>query len=447
MNDTLKTYIAANTLTYFIETYGCQMNTHDSEKIAGILSELGYLETQDKYRADILIFNTCCVRENAENKLFGNVGHLKAHKETRKNMLLGVCGCMMQQPGKAEKLKKTFPYVDILFGTTNMDELPGMIEAALLKKEGTLLIEDRNDLIEDIAIKRSLPPLASVSIMQGCNNFCSFCIVPYVRGRERSRTPEVIVDEVKALKEAGYKEVMLLGQNVNSYGGEAGSVRFPKLLEMVAATGIPRIRFMTSHPKDASIELFQVMAAHENICKQLHLPVQSGSSRVLKEMNRKYTRERYLALINEARALMPGLVITTDIMIGFPGETEEEFEETLSLVEEVRFDAAFTFVYSKRSGTKAAEMEAQISEAEKQRRITRLVALQAEITYEKNKEDVGKHERILIEGKSTRDIGSVSGKTDGGKMVNMIGEDSLVGSFVDVKIITAKKTTLLGERI
>ena len=358
-------------------------------------------------------------------------------------MIIGVCGCMMQQPGAAENMKKTFPFVDIIFGTTNMDELPAMLIKKLEDRRSSISIREEPMSEEDVAMHRTPPPLASVNIMQGCNNFCTYCIVPYVRGRERSRNARHIVEEVVSLIPQGYKEVMLLGQNVNSYQ-DNDHTSFPQLLAQVASTGIERIRFMTSHPKDASIAMFEQMAKHKNICKQLHLPFQAGANAVLAAMNRKYTREDYIALIAKASEIMPDVVLTTDIMVGFPCETEADFLQTMDLVEQIQFDAAYTFVYSRRSGTKAATYENQIPEDVQQDRIVRLVALQNEITYQKNRQHIGKKEVVLVEGPSTRGEG-VCGRTDGGKMVNIDGSADLIGQLVPVEITEAKRTTLIGS--
>lgn len=442
-------YITQRGLKYEIVTYGCQMNAHDSEKLAGILESIGYKKAAEGEEADFVLFNTCCVRANAEKRLYGNVGVYKKIKQRRKNLIVAVCGCMMQQDGAADKLASTFPFVRIIFGTHAMQSLPEMIYKVITTGKRAICVEEGKEIIEDIPMHRNKPPLSYVSIMQGCDNFCSYCIVPYVRGRERSREPIQIIDEVKRLADAGYKEVMLLGQNVNSYGkGTEANMRFPELLDQIAAkTGISRIRFMTSHPKDISHELIEVMASHDNICKQLHLPVQSGSTRVLKEMNRHYTREHYLEIIEDVRAVMPGITLSTDVMIGFPGETQRDFEDTLSLMGQVRYDSAYTFVYSPRIGTKAAAMPDQIPEDEKQRRIVALVDLQNEITYEKNLECAGRRFKVLIEGVSQRDEGCVCGRTDCGRMVNLAGDESLVGSFIDVEITEGKKTTLFGKRV
>ncbi len=435
-------------MTYYIETYGCQMNEHDSEKIAGIFEEMGITAAVEKAQADIVFFNTCCVRENAELKLYGNIGAMKNIKRKRPDMIIGVCGCMMQEDGTAVKLSKTFPFVDIVFGTNSMQDIPSMIYSAKVLKQKTV-IEKRpfGNIIEDIPVKRNQPPLSYVSIMQGCNNFCSYCIVPYVRGRERSREPEDILREIRGLSCSGYKEVMLLGQNVNSYGSSTGT-GFPELLERIASeTGIERIRFMTSHPKDISPDLLRVMASHDNICKQLHFPVQSGSDRILELMNRRSTVARYRELVRSARELMPGCSVSTDLIVGFPGETDEDFERTMELVEDIRFDAAYMFVYSPRMGTRAAQMPDQIADDVKKQRITRLVNRQNDIVYENNLKKIGSKERILVEGISKRSQGEVSGRTDDGRMTNFAGTSDMIGSFINVRITGAKRSTLTGKII
>ncbi len=435
--------IRSRGLRYFIVTYGCQMNVHDSEKIAGMLEQTGYVPADDPESADLILYNTCCVREHAESRVFGNVGHLKQRKEAEPGLVIGVCGCMMQQEQTAKRFARTFPFVDIIFGTHDMHLLPLMIRRALLEGERSMYLKGA-DSLDELPVRRALPPLSYVSIMQGCNNFCTYCIVPYVRGRERSREPQGIIDEVKGLSGSGYKEVMLLGQNVNSYGKGTGT-DFPLLLSRIAReTGMERIRFMTSHPKDASPALFEVMAANPVICPNLHLPVQSGSTRVLKAMNRGYTREYYLELVERVRGTVPGVALSTDIIVGFPGETEKDFSDTLDLVKKVRCDSAYTFVYSPRKGTRAAEMPGQIPEEEKQRRITALIDVQSQITYESNLAYVGRKETVLVEGLSRRDACESCGRTGTGKMVNFEGVFE-PGTFVDVLIREAKRTTLSGE--
>ena len=431
-----------------VHSFGCQQNVSDGEKIKGMLALMGYGFTSETENADLILFNTCAVRENAEDRVFGNIGALKKLKAAKKDLIIAVGGCMVQQEHIAARMRKSFPQVDIIFGTHVMHELPRMIYEKLSENRRTLSIPDSDGVIaEGLPLLRESKVKASVPIMYGCNNFCTYCIVPYVRGRERSRRPEEIIGEVRSLIADGYKEILLLGQNVNSYGKEY-DVSFSELLRRLdAIDGEYKISFMTSHPKDISPELIDVMAAHDNICKQLHLPVQSGSSRILKEMNRRYTREHYLGLIVAVRRVMPDIALSTDVMVGFPGETQEDFADTLSLMEQVRYDSAYTFVYSPRIGTKAAAMEGQIPEEEKQRRIVELVALQNEITYEKNLACVGRRYSVLVEGESLRDDGCVCGRTDCGRMVNLAGTGELVGRFVDVEITEGKKTTLFGKLV
>ncbi|MDL2238366.1 tRNA (N6-isopentenyl adenosine(37)-C2)-methylthiotransferase MiaB [Christensenellaceae bacterium OttesenSCG-928-K19] len=446
INEKLTALIKEKGLNYHIVTYGCQMNDHESEKLGGILEQVGYVPVNTIAEADLILFNTCCVRDNAEQKVYGNVGALKKRKEENPDLLLVVSGCMTQQAQAANKLAQTFPFVDIILGTHNQYELAELIAERLLDGKTILnVLPEATGVHEDIPVKRQGGPLAFVNIMYGCNNFCSYCIVPYVRGRERSRLPQHIIQEITELVQNGYKEVMLLGQNVNSYHGE-GSVSFPQLLQMICEqTKISRIRFMTSHPKDLSDELIAAMAAHPQICKHIHLPVQAGSDSVLYTMNRGYTRGQYLLLIEKLRMAMPDIVITTDIIVGFPGETVHDFEETLSLIREVRFDSAFTFVYSKRSGTKAAKMEGEIPPEEQRDRIVHLIDIQNAITEEKNKAYEGKDECVLVESTSTRDKNHICGRTEGGKMVNFAGDEGLIGSFKTVHISQAKRTTLFGE--
>lgn len=442
-----KNEILKNGLKYHIITYGCQMNEHESEKIAGILEELGYRPAQEKEEADFILFNTCCVRENAEQKTFGNVGKIKKLKEENKNLIVAVCGCMTQQEEVAHKLSKTFPFVDIIFGTHNIHELSGMLLERLSEKQRVLRVQQSDGQVhEAVPLKRGQGPAASVNIMYGCNNYCSYCIVPYVRGAERSRDADDVLGEVKELEIQGYQEIMLLGQNVNSYNGKG--INFSQLLNQICTeTKIPRIRFMTSHPKDLSDELIETIAKHPQICRHIHLPVQSGSTKVLERMNRKYTRSEYLSLVNKIRRAVPGIAITTDIIVGFPGETEQDFEDTLSLVRKVRFDAAFTFVYSVRSGTAAAKMADMVDETTKRERIVRLVALQNEITEQRNKEYEGQTVCVLVEGQSARNTQHVCGKSGSFKMVNFEGDPSMIGTFQEVLITQGKKTTLFGTAV
>lgn len=445
MQNTNAAKASENGTLYHIVTYGCQMNEHESQKIASQLEEMGYTYTPDKEQAGLLVFNTCCVRENAENKIIGNIGAIKGVKEKNNAVKVVVCGCMTQQETVADKVFRTFPFVDVVIGTHNISRLPELLRRnAATKKRQLELLEAPGQPDGVTHIKRA-GAAALVNIMYGCDNFCSYCIVPFVRGSERSRSPEVITEEIKNLVSRGVQEVTLLGQNVNSYGRELG-LTFAQLLESLCRrTDIRRIRFMTSHPKDLSDELIAAMAANPQICKHIHLPVQSGSSRILAGMNRKYSREEYLLLIHKLRAAMPDIAITTDIIAGFPGETEEDFLQTLDLVRSVRFEAAFTFVYSRRSGTAAADMGGQLSASVKKYRIIRLVALQNAVTEEINKAYEGTLQTVLAEGTSTRNRKHLTGRADGGKTVNFAGNDGLVGQFVNVRITQGKKTTLFGR--
>ncbi len=442
-----KTEIKEKHLRYHIITYGCQMNEHESEKVAGILEELGYLCAASKEEADFILFNTCCVRENAELKTFGNVGAVKKLKEQNKNLIVAVCGCMMQQEEVAQKLSATFPFVDIIFGTHNIHKLSDMVIARLSEKSRVFCVEQSDgNIYDDVPLRRAHGPAATVNIMYGCNNFCSYCIVPYVRGRERSRSAQDILAEIKNLEIEGFQEIMLLGQNVNSYDGNG--VRFFQLLQQICdETGIARIRFMTSHPKDLSDELIETIANNPQICRHIHLPVQSGSTKILERMNRNYTREQYIALVEKIRAAVLGIAITTDIIVGFPGESDQDFEDTLCLVRTVRFDSAFTFVYSKRSGTAAAEMTDAVDPQTQTKRIMELVALQNAITEQRNKEYEGQVVRVLVEGCSTRNPKHICGRSDTSKMVNFEGRQDQIGTFCDVLITKGKKTTLFGTAV
>ena len=353
-------------LKYHIVTYGCQMNVHDSEKLAGMLHEMGYEETSEQNEANLILFNTCCVREHAEQRVYGNVGALRTLKQADPNLIIGVCGCMMQQEEVAAEIVRKFPFVDIVFGTHNLHRFPQLLLQAMDSAHTVVeILNEEGEVIEGLPMQRSDGVSAWTTIMYGCNNFCSYCIVPYVRGRERSRKPEDIIDEISALADKGYMEVTLLGQNVNSYGKDLGEgYLFPDLLRDInKISGIERIRFMTSHPKDLSPELISAMAECEKVCEHLHLPVQAGSNRILKKMNRCYTREDYMDLVYKIREAIPDIALTTDIIVGFPGETEEDFLDTLDLMEKVRYDSAFTFIYSTRRGTPAAKMKEQIDES------------------------------------------------------------------------------------
>ncbi len=432
---------------YHIVTYGCQMNVHESEKIAGILHGLGYVETSEKEDADIIVFNTCCIRENAENHAFGNIGALKKLKKQKPNLLIAVGGCMTQEKGKTDVLKKKFPFIDIMFGTLNLEELGDLIKRKKNQKKKVIEIREKEgDIVEFTGAYRTSYPNAWVNIMYGCNNFCSYCIVPYVRGRERSRKPENIINEVRSLVAEGYKEITLLGQNVNSYGADGSTgMTFAELLDAVASVeGDFRLRFMTSHPKDFNEDVVKVMEKHRKICRLVHLPVQSGSNEVLKAMNRRYTRERYLDEIKMLKSRLPEAEVTTDIIVGFPGETEEDYLQTEALVKEVDFASAFTFVYSPRQGTKAAEMENRISEEVQKDRIMRLVELVNSLTRQKSEKYVGKTVEILCEDYD-RKKGLYLGRDEFGRMGYFKSEKDRIGQLVNVKITRANGISLFGE--
>ncbi|NLZ49041.1 MAG: tRNA (N6-isopentenyl adenosine(37)-C2)-methylthiotransferase MiaB [Clostridiales bacterium] len=439
-----------NKPTYYIETWGCQMNEEDSEKLSGMLKNIGYSKTDSKDKADIIIFNTCAVRENAELKVYGNLGALKKLKEKKPDLIIAICGCMMQQKGMAENIIKKYPFVDIIFGTHNSYKFPEYLNR--VKQEGKSVIEvlDKEEgIVEGIPVDRKSDIKAFVTITYGCNNFCTYCIVPYVRGRERSRQPEEIIKEIKSLVAQGYKEVTLLGQNVNSYGkGLEGDVNFAKLLRMVnEIEGLERIRFMSSHPKDLTMEVIQAIKDCDKVCNQIHLPVQSGSTRILKKMNRSYNREQYLELVRNIKKEIPNVAITTDIIVGFPGETEEDFQDTLDLVKEVEYDSAFTFIYSRRKYTPADRMEDQIDDAVKHERFNRLVQVVNEISAKKNKEYQDKIVKVLVEGKSKNDDSKLTGRTETGKLVNFIGKEDSIGKIIEVKITEALTFSLNGEAI
>ena len=432
---------------YYIVTYGCQMNVHESEKIAGILRGLGYVETSQKEEADIIVFNTCCIRENAENHAFGNIGALKKLKKQKPNLLIAVGGCMTQEKGKTDVLKKKFPFIDIMFGTLNLEALGDLIKRKKSQKKKVIEIREKEgEIVEFTDAYRTSYPNAWVNIMYGCNNFCSYCIVPYVRGRERSRKPENIINEVRSLVKEGYKEITLLGQNVNSYGSDGSTgMTFAELLDAVASIeGNFRLRFMTSHPKDFNEDVVKVMEKHRKICRLVHLPVQSGSNDVLKAMNRRYTREKYLDEIKMLKTRIPEAEVTTDIIVGFPGETEGDYLQTEELVKEVDFASAFTFVYSPRQGTKAAEMENRIPEEVQKDRIMRLVELVNSLTRQKSEKYVGKTIEILCED-SDEKKGLYLGRDEFGRMGYFKSEKDLVGQLVNVKITRANGISLFGE--
>ncbi len=431
---------------YKIITYGCQMNLHESEKLAGILCERGYSLCDSEEDADLIVFNTCCIRENAEKKAEGNIGALKQLKKRKKDIIIAVGGCMTQQPGAAEKLKAEFPYLDIVFGTHNLEKFGEMLDAELSTKKKTVNVwEKEGEVIEGTPKTRTSYPNAWVNITYGCNNFCTYCIVPYVRGRERSRTPEEIINECKDLVSAGYKEITLLGQNVNSYGHDLGNTNFSALLrEIDKIEGNFRLRFMTNHPKDFSEELIKTLSECKKTTKNVHLPVQSGSDRVLKLMNRRYTAEDYIKKVELLRKYIPDIAVTTDIMVGFPTETEEDFNDTYDLMKKIGFAGAFTFVYSPRSGTPAAKMDGQIDEETSKRRIMKLIDLQNKENRRQSKEYLGKTVEILCEGYDDKKK-KYLGRDTRGRMAYFDGDETLHGNFVNVKITGTGGMSLIGE--
>lgn len=434
---------------YCVVTYGCQMNLHESEKISGILSGMGMSAVNEPENADVMVFNTCCIRDTAERRALGNIGKMKELKKKNKNLLIVVTGCMTQQNGFAENMKERYQYIDVILGTHNISDLENQIRIRLEKKKRVAAVLDTDGYIDDetTPVTRTSFPNAWVNINYGCNNFCTYCIVPYVRGRERSRDMKSIISECEKLINDGYKEITLLGQNVNSYGNDVPdeNVNFANLLREVAKIdGKFRIRFMTSHPKDLTEDVVKAIRDNDKICNNIHLPIQAGSNSVLKNMNRRYTREHYLGLIDMIRRYLPDCGITTDIMVGFPYETEEDFLDTMEIVEKVRFSTAFTFIYSVRKGTKAAEMP-QIPYEIKQNRIKRLIARQNEITEEISKDYVGNVYEILVEGMQEKKNGYVVGRTESGRLVSAKGDESMIGEFKNVKITAVKNAQLLGE--
>lgn len=434
--------------TFHIETYGCQMNAKDSEKLGGLLIRSGFMEV-DTEAADFVLYNTCTVRENANLKVYGHLGYVHSLKKKRPSMLVGLCGCMMQEAEEVEKIRTSYRFVDIIFGTHNIYKLAELLFDRLATGRMEVDVwEGTSEIVEDLPADRKYSFKSGVNIMFGCNNFCSYCIVPYVRGRERSRDPEDIVAEIRRLASEGVKEVMLLGQNVNSYGKTLGSpISFAQLLRRVEAIdGIERIRFMTSHPKDLSDELIQVMKDSEKICRHLHLPVQSGSSRILEKMNRRYTKEQYLSLVDRIRAAIPDISLTTDIIVGFPGETEEDFQDTLDVVRRVRYDSAFTFIYSKRSGTPAASMEGQVPETVVKDRFDRLLREVQQIAAEVCCRDVHTVQSVLVEEKNTHMDGYVTGRMSNNTLVHFPGTEDLIGSIVNVYLEESKGFYYMGHR-
>ena len=434
-------------LTFCVTTFGCQMNARDSEKLVGVLEQIGYVEEPDEEKADFVIFNTCTVRENANTRVYGRLGQLNRVKKQKPYMFIGLCGCMMQEPEVVEKIKKSYRFVDLIFGTHNIYKFAELIVTRFESERMVIdLWKDTDKIVEDLPSERKFSFKSGVNIMFGCNNFCSYCIVPYVRGRERSRNPKDIIREIESLVADGVVEVMLLGQNVNSYGKTLDEpMSFAQLLEEIKKIdGLERIRFMTSHPKDLSDELIAVMAKSKKICRHLHLPIQSGSSRILQKMNRRYTKEHYLELVDKIRAAVPDISLTTDIIVGFPGETEEDFQETLDVVRKVRYDSAFTFIYSKRTGTPAAAMEEQIPEDVVKDRFDRLLKEVQEISAEVCSVHEGTVQEVLVESVNDHDPSLVTGRLSNNLLVHFPGDKELIGKIVPVHLDEAKGFYYLG---
>lgn len=437
-------------LTFCVVTFGCQMNARDSEKLEGILENIGYRKTDREEDADFVIYNTCTVRENANQRVYGRLGYLGSMKKKKKHMMIALCGCMMQEPHVVEKLKKSYRFVNLVFGTHNIFKFGELLCTALDSDRMIIDIwKDTRQIVENLPVDRKYPFKSGVNIMFGCNNFCSYCIVPYVRGRERSRNPEDIVAEIRSLTEDGVSEVMLLGQNVNSYGKNLETpVTFAQLLEKIEQIeGLKRIRFMTCHPKDLSDELIRVMAKSKKICPHLHLPLQSGSSRILKVMNRRYTKEDYLNLVDRIQAAVPDISLTTDIIVGFPGETEEDFLETLDVVKKVRYDSAFTFIYSKRTGTPAATMEDQIPEDVVKDRFDRLLTVVQDISREMSGRFQGTVQEVLVERVNEQDASLVTGRMGNNLLVHFPGDASLIGTYRQVHLDICKGFYYMGTPV
>ena len=445
-------------LTCCINTFGCQMNARDSEKLLGILETIGYQAVESE-KADFVLYNTCTVRENANLRVYGRLGQLGAYKKTHPDMMIALCGCMMQEEEVVEKIRKSYRYVDLIFGTHNIFKLAELVSLCLERrthggqKQGkTKMVvdvwKDTDQIVEDLPVERKFPFKSGVNIMFGCNNFCSYCIVPYVRGRERSRRPEEIIKEIQKLAADGVVEIMLLGQNVNSYGKNLDQpITFAQLLEQIEQIeGLERIRFMTSHPKDLSDELIEVMAKSKKICRHLHLPLQSGSSRLLKIMNRHYDKEQYLTLVDKIRAAIPDIALTTDIIVGFPGETEEDFEETMDVVRKVRYDSAFTFIYSKRTGTPAAKMEDQVPEDVVKARFDRLLKEVQEIAAEKSARLTGQVQDVLVESVNHQDDSLLTGRLGNNSVVHFPGGKELIGQIIPVRLDECKGFYYIGSR-
>ncbi|WP_413381462.1 tRNA (N6-isopentenyl adenosine(37)-C2)-methylthiotransferase MiaB [Alkalihalobacillus sp. 1P02AB] len=435
---------------FLIRTYGCQMNVHDSENMSGLLLEMGFSETEDTNEADVILLNTCAIRENAENKVFGEIGHLKTLKQEKPELILGICGCMSQEENVVNRIMKKHQHMDLIFGTHNIHRLPHLLKEAIFGKEMVIEVWSKEgDIIENMPRKRKGNTQAWVNIMYGCDKFCTYCIVPYTRGKERSRRPEDIIAEVRDLARQGYQEVTLLGQNVNAYGKDFDDIDYGlgHLMDEIHKIDIPRVRFTTSHPRDFDDHLIEVLAKGGNLVEHIHLPVQHGNSQILKLMARKYTRERYIELANKIKNTIPNASFTTDIIVGFPNETEEQFEDTLSLMREIEFDSAFTYIYSPREGTPAAKMKDNVPDKVKRERLARLNALVNEISAKKNLEYQGKVVEVLVEGESKKNPDVLAGRTRTNRLVNFRGPKSVIGTIVYVKINDAKTWSLSGELI
>ncbi|WP_088833234.1 tRNA (N6-isopentenyl adenosine(37)-C2)-methylthiotransferase MiaB [Paenibacillus tyrfis] len=434
---------------YLIQTYGCQMNEHDTETIKGLLEQMGYQSTDDRKQADIILLNTCAVRENAEDKVFGELGHLKHLKIEKPSLILGVCGCMSQEESVVNRILKKHPFVDLIFGTHNIHRLPFLLKEAMFSKEMVIEVWSKEgDIIENLPKKRE-GIKAWVNIMYGCDKFCTYCIVPYTRGKERSRLPQDVIAEVRDLARQGFKEIMLLGQNVNAYGKDFDDMKYGlgDLMEEVRKIDIPRIRFTTSHPRDFDDRLIEVLAEKGNLVEHIHLPVQSGSNEILKRMSRKYTREHYLELVAKIKKAIPDVVLTTDIIVGFPGETDEQFEETISLVQEVGYDSAYTFIYSPREGTPAAGMEDNVPYEVKRDRLIRLNDVLNVYAKQSNERLKGQTLEVLVEGESKNNAAVLAGRTRTNKLVHFEGPKELVGRFVQVKITETPTFYIKGELV
>ncbi len=448
LNQWIREHHREKPLTYIIKTWGCQMNERDSEIMAGVVEECGYTRVDREEEADLIIYNTCLIRENAEMKVFGNLGQLKVLKRKNPKMRIALCGCMAQKEHIVAKLKKSYPHVDLVFGTHNIHELPALLlESYRDNRRQIHVLEDGVKTYQNLPSKRLYNFKGFVNIMFGCNNFCSYCVVPYTRGREQSRSKDEILAEVRGLAESGYQEITLLGQNVNSYGNDLeSSVDFADLLEAIAVIeGIKRIRFMTSHPKDISRRLIDTMAKYPTICNQLHLPVQAGSNAILKKMNRKYTKESYIEMLNYAKASIPELTISTDLIVGFPGETEADFQETLAMVREAEYDFAFSYLYSPRAGTPAAIDPDQVPDDIKHHRFDRLMDTVNPIFLKKNQALIGRSQKVLVESVSKNDASILNGRTEGSKLIHFPGDSNLIGKIITVKVTKAQTFILFGE--